>query len=188
MIAGVLLAAGESRRMGFPKALLPYQGTTFLEHLVVVLTGQVDPLIVVSGAVELSTRARVIVNKDWRLGQLSSLLCGLCELPAEAEGALVALVDHPCIDRALVARLIAEFEAHHPPLLIPTYNGRRGHPMIFNRALFPELMAAPLDLGARVVVHRHEPLLVPVDNEGILHDLDDPETYRRITGGEVPDL
>ena len=58
--------------------------------------------------------------------------------------------------------------------------------MIFSRALFPELMAAPLDQGARVVVHRYQPLLVPVDNEGVLHDLDDPETYRRITGSEVP--
>jgi CTP:molybdopterin cytidylyltransferase MocA len=185
MIAGILLAAGESRRMGFPKALLPYQGTTFLGHLVNVLTGQVDPLIVVSGAVELHVPG-VIVNKDWRLGQLSSLQCGLRALPADAEGALVALVDHPCVDRALVARLIAEFEAHHPPLLIPTYKGRRGHPMIFSRALFPELMAAPLDQGARVVVHRYPPLHVPVDNEGILSDLDDPETYRRVTGNEVP--
>jgi molybdenum cofactor cytidylyltransferase len=186
MIGGILLAAGESRRMGFPKAILPYGNTTFLEHLVSVLTGQVDPLIVVSGAVELSAKARLIVNKDWQLGQLSSLQCGLRALPAEVDGAMVALVDHPCVDRALVAKLIAEFEAHHPPVLIPTFHGRRGHPMIFSRALFPELLAAPLDQGARVVVHRYQPLHLPVDDEGILHDLDDPETYRRVTGLEVP--
>src|SRR5207244_2251807 len=99
--------------------LLPYRDTTFLGHLVSVLQGQVDPLIVVSGAIDLTcSNATVVKNERWRDGQLTSLQCGLRTLPASAEGAVVALVDHPCIDRALVARLIAEFEAHHPPLVI----------------------------------------------------------------------
>lgn len=186
MIAGILLAAGESRRMGFPKALLPYRGKTFLQHLLDVLAPCVSPLIVVSGAVELSA-PNVVHNPNWQQGQLSSLQCGLRALPPNVDGTLVALVDHPCIERPLVEKLIAEFEAHHPPLLIPTYNGRRGHPMIFSRALFPELLDAPPDQGARVVVHRYQPLHVPLDDEGILHDLDDPETYRRVTGNDVPD-
>lgn len=175
--------------MGFPKPLLPYQGTTFLEHLVAVLHGQVQPLIVVLGAqaprirasVALPPDVLVVENKDWSDGQLSSLKTGLRILDAEA--ALVALVDHPCVDRALVAQLIA---AYSPPLLIPTYNGRRGHPMIFGRELFAELLDAPLDQGARPVVRRHQALELPVSGEGILHDLDDPETYRRVTGLEVP--
>jgi molybdenum cofactor cytidylyltransferase len=185
MTGGIILAAGESRRMGFPKALLPYRETTFLGHLVSVLESQVDPLIVVSGAVELSANARVVRNENWRDGQLSSLQCGLRALPASVDGAMVALVDHPCIDRLLVARLIALFDAHRPEVLIPTYNERRGHPMIFNRALFGELMDAPLNQGARSVVRRHSVLHVPVENEGILHDLDDPETYQRVLGSAI---
>src|SRR5437899_1914623 len=109
MIAGILLAAGESRRMGFPKPLLPYQGATFLDHLLGVLQGQVDPLVLVEGAVKLprSPEVTVVTNYNWPAGQLSSLQCGLRALPATADAALVALVDHPCIDRELVARLIA---------------------------------------------------------------------------------
>ena len=71
-------------------------------------------------------------------------------------------------------------------MLIPTYKERRGHPMIFKRDLFAELLEAPLDQGARAVVRRHSVLHLPVENEGILHDLDDPETYRRVTGLDVP--
>ncbi len=172
--------------MGFPKALLPYRDTTFLGHLVNVLRAKVDPLIVVSGAVDLSAPgATVVRNERWRDGQLTSLQCGLRALPASVEGAVVALVDHPCIDSTLVARLIAEFETHRPPLVIPTHQGRRGHPMIFARALFAELLDAPLDQGAKPVVRRHPALHVEVEDEGVLQDLDDPETYERVLGRPI---
>jgi molybdenum cofactor cytidylyltransferase len=194
MIAGILLAAGESRRMGFPKPLLPYQGSTFLEHLLAVLEGQVNPLVLVLGAhaeriraaVRIPDSVVVAINENYAAGQLSSLQVGLRALAADAPAALVALVDHPCIDRALVATLISSWHESRPPVLIPTYKERRGHPLIFNRDLFQELMEAPLDQGARSVVRRHNVFHLPVENEGILHDLDDPETYRRVTGMEVP--
>jgi CTP:molybdopterin cytidylyltransferase MocA len=189
-IAGIVLAAGESRRMGFPKPLLPYRGATFLEHIIAVLRDQVDPLVVVLGHEApriqrvVPDGARVVVNEDYARGQLSSLQTALAGLQADA--ALVALVDHPGIDRELLARLLRAFRENRPPLLIPTFGGRRGHPMIFSRALFAELLAAPLDQGARVVVRRHAALELAVDCEGILQDLDDPETYRRVTGLDVP--
>jgi molybdenum cofactor cytidylyltransferase len=194
MIAGILLAAGESRRMGFPKPLLPYRGTTFLEHLLTVLQGRVNPLVLVLGAhadriraaVRIPDSVIVAINENYAAGQLSSLQIGIRALPADAEAAMVALVDHPCIDRALVERLISEWRENHPPVLIPTYNERRGHPMIFHRDLFAELLEAPLDQGARAVVRRHTVHHVPVKNEGILHDLDDPQAYRTVTGLEVP--
>lgn len=187
MIAGVILAAGESRRMGFPKPLLPYKGTTFLGHLVDVLRGQVDPLIVVLGhnadRIPVILGATVVINPNYHLGQLSSLQSAISNLKSAA---LVCLVDHPCIDRALVANLLAAYQEHRPPILIPTYGGRRGHPMIFSPELFPELLAAPLDQGARVVVHRHQAMELPVNDEGVLQDLDDPESYTRATGLPVP--
>ena len=89
MIAGILLAAGESRRMGFPKPLLPYQGTTFLAHLLAVLEGQVDPLVLVLGAqadriraaVRIPDSVAVVINEHYAAGQLSSLQVGLRALP-----------------------------------------------------------------------------------------------------------
>jgi molybdenum cofactor cytidylyltransferase len=190
-MTGIILAAGESRRMGYPKALLPYRGTTFLGHLMNTLRGQVDPLVVVLGAeaerirsaVAIPDEVPVVVNEDYAQGQLSSLKVGL---KANSDAALVALVDHPCIGRDLVALLVRTYYEKHPPLLIPTYRGRRGHPMIFSSALFAELMAAPLDQGARVVVRRHQALELSVEEEGILHDLDDPEKYFSVTGNRVP--
>ena len=180
--------------MGFPKPLLPYQGTTFLEHLLATLDGQVSPLVLVMGAqadriraaVRIPDSVVVAINENYAAGQLSSLQAGLRAIPPQAVAVLVALVDHPCIDRALVSELISAWREARPPTLIPTYKERRGHPMIFNRDLFPELLEAPLDQGARVVVWRHNVLHIPVETEGILHDLDDPETYRRVTGLEVP--
>ena len=187
MIAGVILAAGESRRMGFPKPLLPYKGTTFLGHLLDVMKDQVAPLIVVLGhhaeRIPIPSFAQTVINPNYHLGQLSSLQSAICNLKSAI---LVALVDHPCIERSLVATLIAAYKKDRPRVLIPTYHGRRGHPMIFSQELIPELLAAPLDEGARAVVRRHQAMELPVDDEGILLDLDDPESYRRVTGNPVP--
>jgi molybdenum cofactor cytidylyltransferase len=181
--------------MGFPKPLLPYQGTTFLEHLLATLDGLVSPLVLVLGAhadrirssVRIPDSVVVAVNEEYVSGQLSSLQVGLRRLPSESPATLVALVDHPCIDRDLVVGLTAAWQENRPPVLIPTYQDRRGHPMIFRRDLFQELLDAPLDQGARVVVRRHPVFHLPIENEGILHDLDDPETYRRVTGLKVPE-
>lgn len=196
MLAGILLAAGESSRMGFPKPLLPYRGTTFLGHLLDVLRGQVEPVVLVLGheaarirrSVAIPPDVRVVVNRAYRSGQLSSLQAALRSLKTRdaAEGALVALVDHPGIDRELVSQLARAFDEERPPVLIPTYHGRRGHPMIFSAELFPELLGAPLQEGARWVVHRHPPRELPVTQEGVVLDIDDPDTYWRVTGNKVP--
>jgi molybdenum cofactor cytidylyltransferase len=87
-----------------------------------------------------------------------------------------------------VSTLIAAYERERPRVLVPTYRGRRGHPMIFSGELIPELLAAPLDQGARAVVRRHQVMELPVEDEGILLDLDDPESYRQVTGQSVPSV
>lgn len=189
--AGVILAAGESSRMGFPKALLPFRGATFLEHLVHLLIERVNPLLVVVGhdadriraAVHLPETVRVLTNADYKLGQLSSLRTAIRALEGSAAaGLLVAPVDHPCIGPEVLDALLRVFVTEQPEVLVPTFGGRRGHPVIFSPRLFPELLAAPLDQGARAVVHRHAVREVPVSDEGILADIDDPETYRRMVG------
>ena len=192
MVAGIVLAAGESSRMGFPKPLLPYRATTFLGHLLEVLHGQVEPLLVVLGHEAERIRKAVppditiVINPNYHLGQLSSLQSAIRNLQS-ATATLVALVDHPCISRELVALLVRTFDQERPPVLIPIYRGRRGHPMIFAGELFPELLQAPLDQGARWVVRRHQVRELPVEEEGILVDVDDPEAYYRLTGSSVPE-
>jgi molybdenum cofactor cytidylyltransferase len=190
-VAGVILAAGESSRMGRDKALLRLGSETFLERIASVLDGEVSPLVVVLGHhadaiaenARLPASAHLLNNPDYRSGQLSSLHVALRYLEITgAAGALVSLVDHPGISRQVVRALLARFSTSRAGVLIPTYNGRRGHPVVFASRLFEELLAAPLDQGARVVVHAHadEVETVPVEDPGVLWDVDRPEDYEAL--------
>jgi molybdenum cofactor cytidylyltransferase len=229
-VAGIVLAAGESSRMGRDKALLPIGRETFVQHLIALLRGRVSPLVVVLGHhaeeieawitpgkakrrpgkcaepeaepgceanSELNTESvaesktepdtepiTVLHNPDYRLGQLSSLKVAIRHLTAQVVGAdveavLVALVDHPAISASVVDLLLARFAKSHAPVLIPTCHGRHGHPVVFARSLFSELLDAPLEEGARSVVRRHaaEVELVETEEEGILLDIDLPADY-----------
>ena len=139
VIAGLILAAGESRRMGSPKALLDFGGETFLDHLVGSFSGVCAPVIVVLGhgaedvraGLRADDKAVFVVNTDYRLGQFSSMQCGLRAVPAEAGGVIFSLVDHPAVHPSTLARLTASTTS----LAIPRFNGRRGHPVLFSRPL-----------------------------------------------------
>ena len=190
-IAGVILAAGESSRMGRDKALLPLGNHTFIDHIAAVLDGEVDPLLAVLGyhAAEIQQQAqlprscRVLLNPDYRSGQLSSLKVAVRALANEpVGGALVCLVDHPAVSKTVVHALFERFQKTNAAILVPTFQGRRGHPVLFASRLFAELEAAPLDEGARAVVHRHadDVELVPVNEEGILWDVDRPDDYQAL--------
>ena len=188
--AGLILSAGESRRMGTPKALLPFAGETFLDRLVGLLAERCDPVIVVlgAGAAEIEARAsrmvRFVHNANYRRGQTSSMQCGLRAVPAEADGVLFTLVDHPAVAPETIAALLApagEGEAAGRPLVrVPRYRGRRGHPVWFSRELIPEFLALPDGAAARDVVHAHAERtgFLDLDDPGIVADIDDPEAYR----------
>ena len=195
MISGIILAAGESRRMGSPKALLDYQGRTFIENICTsFLTAGVDELIVVLGAHEHAQPIRAVVpqhpalrtvlNPHYRLGQLSSLQVGIQALSPESEAAVVNLVDHPLIQPETVQALLASFAADPLPIIVASYQGRRGHPVLFAKGVYGELLAAPLDQGAKVVV-RKDPERVRelgLDDPGIRADIDTPQEYARWVG------
>ncbi len=190
MIAGIILAAGASSRMGSPKALLDYRGETFIQRLVRVLSAVCDPVIVVLGYHAEVLRpaipdATIVVNPAPERGQLSSLQTGLAALPPNAEGFLFTPVDSPAVEIATVERLAAAFGHRDPAtrLVIPRYQGKRGHPVFATRAIADELNALPLTAQARDVIHSHLPdtLYIDVDDPGILIDIDDRETYRRLS-------
>ena len=193
MLAAVILAAGESRRMGSPKALLPYQGRPFLEHLLEVARHpKIGLTRVVLGAYAEEIRSQLkldpvtfVVNPNWEQGQLSSIHAALRSLPAGlTDGILLALVDHPLISAALVGELIENFYRSGKLIVLPTYIGKRGHPVIFSSKLYPELLAAPLETGARGVVWAHSAdiLEVPTDEQGVVINLNDPEALGKALG------
>ena len=193
MLAAVILSGGASRRMGSPKALLDYQGRPFLQHLLdvshhprvgvrrVVLGVHAEPI---SKAIQLSPD-EVVINADWEKGQLSSIQAALRSLPAGTDGILLCLIDHPLITAALVSDLISCFYESRPPIVLPVFDGRRGHPVIFSSKVYPELESAALEVGARAVVwaHKHDICEFHTNEEGCVLNLNDPETFDRITRG-----
>ena len=191
MLAAVILSGGISSRMGSPKALLPYQGRPFLEHLLDVTT---HPMIgvrrVVLGAhAEPIARAialkqeDVVVNEEWEKGQLSSIQAALRTFPAGTDGMLLCLIDHPLISMDLVDGLIGKFYESRAAIVVPVYEGRRGHPVIFSSALYAELEQAPLEVGARSVVwaHKLETSEYVTTEQGCVVNLNDPDTFERMT-------
>jgi molybdenum cofactor cytidylyltransferase len=196
MIVAVVLSAGESSRMGRPKALLPIDGQTFIEKIVGALKeSSVAKVIVVLGhnADEMRRHIQhlpieILVNPDYKLGQLSSLQVAVRSLEKEADcdGMLVHLVDHPYVNTQLLESMIKLCEETAKLIIVPRYNGKRGHPVIFSRKLFKELLAAPMDQGAKAVVdaHRADTLEIDTEDEGITLDIDTPELYRQHVKGE----
>lgn len=193
MLAAAILAAGESKRMGRPKALVPFQGSTFVEHLITATRhARVGLTRVVLGAGAEGIRSQlkidqawIVVNGDWPKGQLSSIHAAIRSLPAGvSEGILVCPVDHPLISTHLVAALIAAFDAGGKMIALPKFGGRRGHPVIFRAALYEELLAAPAEVGARQVVWNHagEVAEVETQEEGVILNLNDPESVRKASG------
>ncbi|HXW56277.1 MAG TPA: nucleotidyltransferase family protein [Candidatus Cybelea sp.] len=193
MLAAVILAAGESRRMGSPKALVPFRGASFLEHLLNATRHSrvgVTRVVLGSRAEEIRTKlgidaALVVVNPGWQHGQLSSLQVALRSLPGGTEGMILCPVDHPLISGNLVAQLIEKFDSSGKLIALPTFHARRGHPVIFRTPLYDELLAVSPDVGARQVVWAHADQIVevPTEEEGVVLNLDDPEALKKATGG-----
>ena len=196
MIVAVILAAGESSRMGRAKALLLVDGETFIERIVGALARtRVGKIFVVLGHDAETLKRRLehlpvafLVNANYKRGQLSSLQTAVRELQAdqECDGTLVHLVDHPYISSTLVDVMIERFYESNKLIVVPRCRGKRGHPVIFSRALFAELLSAPLDQGAKAVVnaHRDETLEIETDEAGIAVDIDTPVLYRQHVKGE----
>jgi molybdenum cofactor cytidylyltransferase len=198
MLPGVILAAGDSTRMGYPKALLlTRDGRSFVASIAAAFTAAGIPdIVVVTGRdherisdalskEQFAAHVRVVRNPDPSRGQLSSLLIGLdaAVLP-DTPAVVVTLVDVPLLGAETVRLVISEWKRTRAPIVRPAIGDRHGHPVVFDERVFEELRRAPAASGAKAVVRAHagEVLNVPVTDEGCLVDVDTPADYNAIGG------
>ena len=188
MVSAIVLAAGSSNRMGTPKALLKIGEKSFLRHIVEVLYSSrvLDVVIVLgSGAEQIQQtltwfNGKIVINENWKRGQLSSIIKGLDALEQkDLHGIMICPVDRPLITQSLVVDLLQAFWKSKKKIIIPNYDGQRGHPVIFSTDLLGELKRAPHNVGARAIVRAHpeEIFEVRTDERGVIINIDTPEDY-----------
>lgn len=189
MIAAIVLAAGESRRMGRQKLVLPYGGKTVIEHIVSqVLASEVAQTIVVTGhdvqAVEAALLGKPVTfveNRRYKDGMLTSIRAGLQAVTPAAEGFMVVLGDQPSIDAPTINQLIAGFRAVEKGIVVPLYEDDTGHPIIISMSYRDDVMTKFDDTGLRGLIYGHPEYVhrLPVEAPGVLRDMDTPEDYER---------
>ncbi len=187
MRTAIVLAAGESRRMGTLKPLLPFGSGSVIEQVVRSLQAcPIDAILVVVGhrgaeiAAHLDgTGVSIVENPDYPRGMLSSVQAGLAAADPSTTLFLIALADQPSIPPALIAHLIQLFDERRPGMLVPTFDGRRGHPLLIDARYRDEIATLNPDVGLRELLQRHpgELLLYPTSVEAIVRDLDTREEY-----------
>ncbi|HZY10337.1 MAG TPA: nucleotidyltransferase family protein [Bacteroidota bacterium] len=188
MISAIVLAAGASARMGEPKAILKIGEKTFLQHIVDVLYSAciLDTVIVLGNdAVKIQNtldwfQGKVVINDNWQQGQLSSIIAGMNRLNGtDLHGVMICPVDHPLISQGLLVDLLQTFWKSKKKIVLPVYDQKRGHPVIFSKELFDELKSAPINVGARFVVRQHSNDVAELvtTEEGVVQNIDTPEDY-----------
>lgn len=187
-VAGVVLAAGESRRLGRPKQLLDWQGEPFVRRIArTALAAGLAPVVVVTGAHGAKVRAAVedlpvvpLDNPDWESGQSSSIIRGVRSLPAETGAAAFLLSDQPQVPAPLIRQLVGLHARTLASIVAPQTGGRRANPVLFDRRTFPDLLALRGDTGGRAIFARHPVAWMPWHDETLLLDVDTEEDYRRL--------
>jgi molybdenum cofactor cytidylyltransferase len=188
MIVGIILAAGESKRMGTPKQLLPWGKTIILQQVIENAdSSRLDQLLVVLGhradeitaEIKVSSKTRILVNRDFRDGMSSSVKCGIKNAFADTEAFMLLLGDQPFISTNVIDKLIDSYCAGRHGIVIPFYDGHRGHPVILDSRYREELLSIR-DQGVREVVNKHAQDIfeVCVDSPNILNDIDTPQDYQ----------
>ena len=188
-VSAVVLAAGMSKRMGSVKQLLRLGEKTLLETVLDNLrVSQVDEMVIVlGGSAQLIQQqiklddACVVINEEYQQGMGTSLRVGVSAVDPSSDAALIVLADQPFVRPGTIDQLIDCFRAQELPLVIPMYRGHRGNPVLLDRSLFPEVMTLSGDTGFRAILGRHtsQLLKVPVDDVGVLIDVDTEADLQR---------
>lgn len=195
-IGAVVLAAGRSARMGEPKQLLRVGGHAALEIVLEsVRAARMDEVVLVLGfaaeeiqrqvAPELLDGVRVVVNPRFEEGMAGSLREGLSAFRGNVDAALIVLADQPFVRAGTMDRIVERYRAGGGEIVIPTYKGKRGNPVLLGREIFAEAMALEGDIGCRAIFAKHANGIVEVDvdDPGILQDMDTREDYERLRDG-----
>ncbi len=191
MLSCILLSAGLSSRFGSPKALIPIDQQTVLEHLqTALLSLKLKEIIIVLGHnadkiepfVFKHKKVNVVHNKNYKLGQTSSLKAGLRKVSQDSTGIMLLPVDYPFTQPRTLAHLITIFKEDQPMFLIPTYHGKRGHPLFFRSSLQKLFLTMKNSEGANAVIHQHaaQVTLVPVDDPGVVATFNTPGEFEKI--------
>jgi molybdenum cofactor cytidylyltransferase len=193
-VAGVVLAAGGSTRLGRPKALLDWHGEPFVRAVTsTALAAGLQPVVVVTGSdapqVEQALQglpASLVHNSEWEMGQSSSIKAALQTLPAKTGAAVFLLADQPQIGSNVIDTLRARHAASLSPIVAPlVMEEHRGNPVLFDRITFPDLLALQGDVGGRGVFSKHHVDYVPWYDQRLLLDVDTEEDYRRLLGEDA---
>ena len=198
-IAAIVLAAGSSQRMGEQNKLhLPIDGVSLLRHsLQTLLAANIDELVVVLGHEQASTRAliddlplQIVYNEAHSTGQMTSVHCGLAALKANHGGVIVALGDQPALTVADINYLIDAYRQRSGgEVVVPTFAGQRGNPIIISESCRVDILAGTRNLGCRKFIEKNPELVYKIEmpNPGVLIDLDTPQEYENYCKSRSPD-
>ncbi|MBI3328236.1 MAG: nucleotidyltransferase family protein [Nitrospinae bacterium] len=189
-MTGVVLAAGESRRMGTPKQLLPFGDRTILERVVdTLLAAELEEVIVVLGHLADRVRAvlgdrpvRAVVNERFHSGMLSSIQCGVRAIPADRDAMVLALGDQPQIETAVVKEIVSRYREGLSGIVIPRYGEKKGHPIVIDLHTYRDaILTLPehVGLNALMQAHAHDVRWIEMATEDIIRDIDYREDYTR---------
>ena len=192
MISAILLAAGQSKRMGELKQLMPFGQSTIVRQAVDNLLGSavVEVIVVVGYRAEDVTKAiaakpiRIVMNPDYEQGMSTSIIAGLNLVHGGVQAVMLAMGDQPLVNSETMNILIEEFCNHDKGIAVPTYQGRRGHPIIFAIKYKNKLLKLKGDVGGRQIIKDHpdDVLEVAVDSESIVADFDTTDDYEAYVG------
>jgi molybdenum cofactor cytidylyltransferase len=189
-LSAVVLAAGESRRMGQPKQLLPFGEGTIVERVVdTLLAAGVGEVIVVLGHLADRVRAvlgqrpvQIVVNEAYRDGMLSSVQCGVRAIGREQDAVLFALGDQPHVGSQVVGEVMRAYRIGDAGIVIPRYHGKKGHPIVINLLRYREaILNLPPHVGLNALMQEYadDVRWLDVETEDIIRDIDVPEDYAR---------
>lgn len=192
MIWAIVLAAGESRRMGRPKLLLPYGDRTIIETVVQnVVSSRADRVLVVLGGYRREIEEKIrgfavkrVINRRYQEGMLSSVRRGLSALPPSARAAAFILADQPEVASSVIDLMIEAYRREKKGIVLPVYRKKRGHPLLIDLKYRREIESLSPDIGLRGLLreHRDDILEVRVSSPAVLKDIDNPDDYGRVLG------
>jgi molybdenum cofactor cytidylyltransferase len=194
-IAGIILAAGESRRYGQVKQLLDWHGTPFVQAVArTALQAGLSPVIVVTGAnmdkigaAVTDLPIRVVHNAEWKSGQGSSIKTAIAALKeTRGGGAIFLLADQPQVTASVIRALVEKHAEGLYPIVAPMVIDQRANPVLFDRSTFDDLLMIEGDVGGRAIFHKHRVEYLPWHDDRLLLDVDTPEMYQRLVSDETP--